>query len=119
MKKGEFDAMIARIDFPVYMATDDASGKPESKPFSKEEYVAMMKPMFEGMPKDMKLTHKPVVKVLSDSIVVFTDDFVMKVGKDTMKGSNGGMLVKVGDQWKWKMMVEAGWGGMPPPPAAK
>lgn len=118
-KKGDMEAMAARVDFPVYMATDDASGKTEAKAFGKDEYIAMMKPMVEHMPKDMKTTHKPTVKVLSDSLVMVTDDFTMTMGKNKMTGSNGALLVKVGDQWKWKMMVEAGWGGMPTPPAGK
>ncbi len=117
--KGDFNALLSHIDFPVYMATDSASGKHEGKAFSKEEYVAMMKPFMENMPKDMKMTHKPSVKVLSDSLVVFTDDFTMTMGKHTMTGTSGGLLVKGNGKWQWKMMVEAGWGGMPAPPKAK
>jgi hypothetical protein len=69
----------------------------------------------ETMPKDTKMTHKPTIKVLSDNIAIFTDDFTMTIGKQKLKGSNAGMLVKIGDQWKWKSMIEAGWGGMGQP----
>jgi hypothetical protein len=110
-KSGDLEAMAARVDFPVYMATDDATGKPSAAPWTKEQWVEMMKPMLDGMHKDTKFTHKPTVKVLSDTLVLVTDDFTMTTGKEKLSGSNGGMLVKIGDQWKWKMMVEAGWGG--------
>lgn len=111
-KKGDMEGMLSAIDFPVFMLTDDLKGVPESKLYSREEYTAMMKPMFENMPKDMKLTHKPTPVVLSDSLVSVTDDFTMTMGKQKVSGRNAGLLVKVDGQWKWKAMVEAGWGGM-------
>ena len=96
----------------MQLITDDAKGNPESKAYSKEEYVAMMKPMLQGMPKDTKMTHKPTIIVLSDSLAVVSDDFTMGEGKKKMSGKNGAILVKAGGGWKWKSMVEAGWGGM-------
>lgn len=113
-KKGDFNASLDRVDFPVYMVTDDAAGKTESKQYSREEYTAMMKPFYENAPKDMNTAHKPTVTVLSDSLVSFTDAFTMTMGKQKMVGVNSGLLVKVGGVWKWKVMVEAGWGGMGP-----
>lgn len=117
--KGDMAALLDRVDFPVYMTTDDAKGVIEAKSYSKEEYVAMMKPMYENMPKDSKTVHKPTVMVLSDALVAVTDDYTTTMGKQKMTGRNSGLLVKSGGAWKWKTMVEAGWGGMAPPaPAA-
>ena len=117
-KKGDMEGMLSRVDFPVYMATDDLKGIPEAKEFSREEYTAMMKPFFENMPKDMKMTHKPTITVLSDSLANVVDDFTTTMGKQKMTGRNAGLLVKRDGQWKWKVMVEAGWGGMHPPQGA-
>ena len=111
-QKGDFDATLSRIDFPVYMATDDLKGVPEAKEFTREEYVAMMKPFWEHMPKDMRTTHKPNVTVFSDSLVAVIDDFSMTTGKQKVTGKNLSFLVKRDGQWKWKMMAEPGWGGM-------
>jgi hypothetical protein len=117
-KKGDIEAMFATIDFPVYMITDDMKGVPEAKLYSREEYVAMMKPMYENMPKDMVTTHKPTIFVLSDSLVNVSDDFTMTMGKQKITGRNMSFLVKRDGQWKWKVMAEAGWGGMSPPQGA-
>lgn len=111
-KKGDFDGMLARIDFPVYMATDDLKGVPEAAEYSKDKYVSMMKPFWENMPKDMQTTHKPTITVLSDSMAAVIDDFTMKVGKQKIMGKNLTLLVKRDGQWKWKVMAEPGWGGM-------
>ncbi len=112
-KTGNFEAAMATYDFPVYMATDDLKGVPETKEYSREEYAAMMKPFYETMPKDLKVTHKPTVTVLSDSLVMATDEFTMTLGKQKVTGKNAALLVKRDGQWKWKSLIEAGYGGMP------
>ncbi|MHB8875555.1 MAG: hypothetical protein ACYC8T_17865 [Myxococcaceae bacterium] len=116
--KMDMEGMLARMDFPVYMVTDDAKGAIEAMVTNKEQYVAMMKPMYESAPKDQKYTHKPTITVLSDSLANVVDDFTMTTGKQKFAGKNTALLVKVGGEWKWKSMVEAGWGGMPHPTAA-
>jgi hypothetical protein len=41
----------------------------------------------------------------------------MTQGKTKMTGRNTAVLVKRDGQWKWKVMGEAGWGGMENMPA--
>ncbi|MGQ0505124.1 MAG: hypothetical protein ACT4TC_07355 [Myxococcaceae bacterium] len=115
MKTGDFSALTARIDFPVYMATDDASGNSEAMEYSKEKYVARMKPMMDNMPKDMKTSHKANITVLSDAMVVVTDDCTTQMGKQKYQGRSASMLVKKNGNWMWKVMAEPGWGGMSAP----
>lgn len=108
----DLQMQLSMIDFPVYMVTDDMKGNIEAKEVSREEYEAMMKPMSEQMPKDLKVTHKPTITVLSDNLAAVTDHFTMTMGKQKIQGHNGGLLVKKNGNWMWKSMVEAGWGGM-------
>jgi hypothetical protein len=117
-KKSDMEGMFAVVDFPAYMITDDLKGVPEAKLYSREEYVAMMKPMMESMPKDMKMTHKPTITVISDSLANVADDFTLTMGKQKITGRNVSILVKRDGQWKWKVMMEAGYGGMSPPQGA-
>lgn len=119
MAKGDFNAMVEQVSFPVYMLTDDAKGAIESKEYSKEQYVEMMKPFYEGMPKDAKLTHKPNITVLSDNLAVVVDDFTMTIGKQKHSGKNTSLMAKVDGAWKMRGGIEAGWGGMGPPPKAE
>jgi hypothetical protein len=112
MTKGDWDGLFARLDYPVYMLTDDASGTIETGTYTKEQYVAMMKPMMENMPKDMKMTHKPTITVLSDNMAVVVDEMTMTLGKTRNTTKNTAMLVKKNGSWLWKTMAEAGWGGM-------
>ncbi len=107
-KKGDFEASLGMIDFPVFMATDSAKAGPETRQYTREQYVAMMKPMYQ--PTEM--THKPTVSVLSDTLVNVVNDWSMKMGKEKVSGRNMGLLVKRDGKWMWKVMAEAGWGGM-------
>ncbi len=112
MKQGNLQAALERVDFPVYMATDDSQGMPMAREFSRDEYNTMMRPVFEAFPKDAKITHKHTIHVLSDSLATINDDFTMTANQKTYSGRSHGLLVKRDGRWKWKTMVEAGWGDM-------
>ncbi len=108
--KNDEAAKLAMIDFPVFMATDDSKGVTEGELVNREQYIEMMKP-FGEMPKDLKFTHKPTISVLTDSLAIVVDDFTMTVGKTKTAGRNASLLAKVAGNWKWKSMIEGGWGG--------
>lgn len=118
-KKADFNAMLPRLDFPIYMVTDDSKGVVMAKMYTQEEYVAEMKPWFEQMPKDLKMTHKHTVRVLSDALATVEDEHTTTMGKQKASGRSESLLIKKDGKWKWKAMFEAGWGDMAnaPPPA--
>jgi hypothetical protein len=113
MKRRDFDAALSRVDFPIFMATDDSKGIPHSEQYDRQRYAEMMKPMFDQMPADMQLTQKTNITVLSDSLAMSTCDFTMTSGKEKHSGRNAALLVKRDGQWKWKAFFEAGWGDYP------
>ena len=113
MKRRDFQADIARADFPIYMATDDSKGVPMAETYDRQKYTEMMQPMFEQMPADMQIKHDLDITVLSDSLVSVTDKYTTTVEGKKYDGRNSGLLVKRDGQWKWKAFFEAGWGDMP------
>jgi SnoaL-like domain len=113
MKRRDFQADVARADFPIYMATDDSKGVPMAETYDRQKYTEMMQPMFEQTPADVQVKHDLDITVLSDSLVSFTDEYTMTTGGKKYDGRNAGLLVKRDGQWKWKAFFEAGWGNMP------
>lgn len=107
-----WDGLLARIDFPIFMVTDTLAGVPSTQSSTREAYLAEMKPFWEQMPPTSSTRHKLTVSVLSDSLANVVDDYEMTMGKTKMKGRNASLLVKVNGQWKYKTMTEAGWGDM-------
>lgn len=116
--KKDWDALANRVDYPVYMITDSMNGTASSRPMDRAGYVAEMKPFWEGMPPGSATKHKLTISVLSDSLANVVDDYEMTMGKQKMKGRNAITVVRVGADWKYKTMTEAGWGDMGAPPAA-
>jgi hypothetical protein len=103
------------VDFPVYMVTDNSQGVPTGKEFTREEYVAMMRPLFEKMPKDIKVNTKPTYTVLSDSLVGVSVESTMAAGKQKMNTRSASTLIKRDGKWLWKTMTQAGWGDVMAP----
>lgn len=116
-KRGDFEAMLPRLDFPLFMVTDDSKGVVTSRSYSQQEYVAEMKPWYEQMPKELRMTHKFTVRVLSEALATVEDEHTTVLGKQKVSGRSEALLIKRDGKWKWKSMVEAGWGEMAQPPA--
>jgi hypothetical protein len=115
-KRHDMNAMLSGIDFPVFMATDDSKGKVESKLFTRDEYVEMMKP-FESMSMEVTPTHKWTISVLSDSMANVVDDYTVTQNKKKISGRSTGLLIMKDGNWMWKTMSEAGWGDVMAPVA--
>src|SRR4051812_27376481 len=54
-KSGDMNAAADLVDFPVIMLSDDSSGAAAHMEVNREQWLAIMKPMAEGMPKDVKM----------------------------------------------------------------
>lgn len=113
VKSKSFQAIADRVDFPLMLVTDSMTGVPTGTVTNREQYIAMMKPMWEATPPELKVAHRFTTTVLSDSIVVVVDDYTATLNKQPVKGRSSAMLVKVDGQWKTKVMAEAGWGDAP------
>lgn len=113
VKGKSFQAIADRYDFPLILVTDTMSGTPSGTVTTREQFIAMMTPMWQATPPELKVTHKFTTTVMSDSIVVVVDDYTATVKKDSVKGRSSATLIKVGGVWKTKVMVEAGWGDAP------
>jgi hypothetical protein len=117
-KAGDVNAAADLVDFPVIMLSDDSKGNAVSMNVNREQWVALMKPMADGMPKDMKMSHKHATTFLSDTLAVAIADEGMQLGKVKGKWKSMSVLTQKDGKWKFKQMAEAGWGDMPPPAAA-
>ena len=119
MKKGDVDAMAARVDFPVMMMTDNAAGVPTTAMWEKQTWVDSMKKSFGDMPKDMKMGKKTKITFLSDSLAIVEETNDMTMGKAKDKWMSAAIVELKDGKWMFKGMIEGGWGDMMPPPKAE
>lgn len=111
-RTGDLDAAVALVDFPVMMMTDDSKGEAMGEPWSREEWLEVMKPFYEQPMKDMKITHKPSIFLVSDSLASVDDVSTMKMGGKTITSRNSMFLIRRDGKWRVKGMAEGGWGDM-------
>jgi hypothetical protein len=64
------------------------------------------------------VAHRLTITVLSDSLVNVVDDYTMTMGKQSVKGRNASLLVRVNGGWRYKALMEGGWGGAAAPAPA-
>jgi hypothetical protein len=111
-KRGDVEAAAALVDFPVLMATDDSKGEGMAETWTREEWVEVMKPFYSKPMTDMKVTHKPDIFLLSDSLASVDDVATVKMGDRTITMRNTTLLVRRDGKWLVKAMAEPGWGDM-------
>lgn len=117
--KGDLDAAAALIDFPVLMATDNAKGEGSGEPWSREQWVQVMKPFYaKPMPPGAMTQGKRTIVLLTDSLALVGAGWTMTMGPKKVSGTSGMVLLRKGGEWKVKAMVEGGWGDMPMPGTA-
>jgi ketosteroid isomerase-like protein len=112
-KRGDIDAAAALIDFPVLMATDDSKGEGMAEAWERERWIEMMKPFYSKPMADMKVTRKPDIFLLSDSLATVNDVCTVKMGPKTVTMRNSTLVLRRDGKWLVKGMAEAGWGDMP------
>ncbi|GEM_PF-3178739 len=118
LKKGDIDALAARIDFPLTMITDTAAGVPVTLQWERQAWVDTMK-RSAGLPKDLKLSKKTKVTFLSDSLAMVEEANEQIIGKAKDRWLSGAVVQRRDGQWMFKAMIEGGWGELvaaPPRP---
>jgi uncharacterized protein (TIGR02246 family) len=111
-KRGDLDAAAALVDFPVLMVTDDSKGEAMGEPWERERWTEVMKPFYDKPMKDMKVTHKPTIFLLSDSLASVDDVSTMSMGGKTLTSRNSMLVIRRDGKWLVKAMAEGGWGDM-------
>jgi hypothetical protein len=111
-RTGDLDTAVALVDFPVMMITDDSKGEAMGEAWSREQWIEVMKPFYDKPMKDMKITHKPSIFLLSDSLASVDDVVTMTMGGKTITSRNSMFVIRKEGKWRVKAMAEGGWGDM-------
>lgn len=112
MRSGDLEAAAALVDFPVMMMTDDSKGQAMGEAWSREQWIEVMRPFYEKPMKDVKVTHKPNIFLLTDSLASVDDVVTMTQGGKTVTSRNSAFFVRRDGRWRMKAMAEGGWGDM-------
>jgi uncharacterized protein (TIGR02246 family) len=111
-RKGDLEAATALVDFPVMMMTDDGKGAGKSEPWGREKWMDVMRPFYAKPMKDVKVTHKPSIFLLSDALASVDDVATMTMGGKTVTTRSSTLLLRKDGEWRIKAMAEGGWGNV-------
>ncbi len=114
-RTGDLDTAAALVDFPVTMITDDSKGRGGGEGWSREQWIQVMKPFYAKPMKDAKVTHKPTIFLLTDSLASVSDVYTMTQGGKSITARTSTFLVRRDGKWRVKVMAEGGWGDMMAP----
>jgi uncharacterized protein (TIGR02246 family) len=109
-QKGDLEAAAALVDFPVLMVTDDSKGEAMSGAWTKEQWMQVMAPFYKKPMSDFKVTHKPIIFMVTDSLASVDDQQTMTMQGKKVATRTTTLLVRRGGKWLVKSMVEGGWG---------
>jgi uncharacterized protein (TIGR02246 family) len=111
-KSGDLEAAAALVDFPVTMMTDDSKGEGKGEAWSREKWTEVMRPFYANPMKDLKVTHKPIVFMMSDSLASVDDVATMTHGGKSTTSRSSMLVIRTDGKWRVKAMAEGGWGDM-------
>ena len=115
---GDINALMANLDFPVFMMTDDKDGAVTTTMADADTYKKMMEPAMKAMAENkemmaaMQKAPKPKRDMffLTDTMVVVNAKGTMTMGKEKMEMRNTTILANKGGKWMVKGELEGGWG---------
>ena len=111
-KKGDLEAAAAMYDFPAWMVSDNAAGVVDAQMWTKDQWMANMKPMAENMPKDVKMTHKQKITFITDSMASVEETTTSDANKKKETWTSFSTVIQKDGKWMFKSGIEGGWGDM-------
>jgi uncharacterized protein (TIGR02246 family) len=111
-RKGDLEAATALVDFPVMMMTDDGKSAGKAEPWGREKWMDVMRPFYAKPMKDVKVTHKPSIFLMSDALASVDDVATMTMGGKTVTTRSSTLLLRKDGEWRVKAMAEGGWGNV-------
>ncbi len=110
IKKMDIEAMASQAAFPITVISDEPNGNGISRHWAKEDFVKAMTNAMANTPKDLKYNTVRTPLFINENLVMVLTEWNMKANKKVTKSKYADILVKEDGKWKFKTMVQAGWG---------
>ncbi|TDC60211.1 nuclear transport factor 2 family protein [Micromonospora sp. KC207] len=113
VRRNDTEAMADMALFPLVVMTNDSAGECVTQEWDRATFLQAMDMSAGGSdPASMQFdNHRQPVFLNRDIAVVITDSTVT-VGGDTQYMRYVDVMAKAGGEWRFKSMIQAGWGDM-------
>lgn len=109
-REGDVESMADRALFPLTVVSNDSAGECVTQQWDRTTFVQAMGQVTDG-PQPVLENHREPHFLAADLAVVVTTT-VLTSGTDIQHMRYADIMAKTGGQWRFKSMVQAGWGDM-------
>jgi hypothetical protein len=104
------DEMVEEAHLPITVITDDSRGECVTQQWSKDSFHASIKGSAPG--PDIKIENNRRPFFLSDNLAVVVTESMVSQNGEVRYMRYADVLAKKDGKWKFKCMIQAGWGDM-------
>jgi hypothetical protein len=109
-RKGDVEGMADKALFPLTVMSNDSAGECVTQQWDRATFVQAMGQATDGPQPELENHREP--HFLGADIAVVVTTTVMTSGTDVRYMRYADIMAKTGGQWRFKSMVQAGWGDM-------
>lgn len=117
-QKGDLEGMASEASFPLTVISDDSQGNGVSQTWTRADFIRVMNDVTAHTPKDLKFDTTRTALMLNENLAVVMTEWRMDDESTPMTTKYADVLVKENGAWKFKTMVQGGWGDALKPAAA-
>lgn len=106
------EAMADMGAFPMNLVTDGSDGDAYTAQWDRAQYLATMSGVMGDGSPDVAFSSVRTPHFLSPRLVVVFSRATMTYGDQTQDMDYADVLVRIGGEWRFQTMVQAGWADM-------
>lgn len=111
--KNDLDAMADMAIFPLIVITDDSEGNAVSQEWDRQAFKQALDLEAQGVdPATITITNKRTPFFLNENLAIVITDAVTTVAGESQPSRYADIMFKKDGEWKYKSMIQSGWGDM-------
>lgn len=113
VRRNDTEAMADMALFPLVVMTNDSAGECVTQEWDRATFVQSMDMSADGSdPASIQIDNDRRPTFLNSDIAVVITDSTVTAGGDTQYMRYVDVMAKTGGEWRFKSMIQAGWGDM-------
>jgi hypothetical protein len=113
VSRNDTEAMADMALFPLVVMTNDSSGECVTQQWDRATFVQAMNMGADGSdPASIRIENQRRPVFLNHDIAVVVTDSTVTTGGDTQHMRYVDVMAKANGEWRFKSMIQAGWGDM-------
>jgi hypothetical protein len=111
--KNDLDSMAEMAIFPLIVMTDDSEGNAITQEWDRQAFKQALDLEAQGVdPATIAITNKRTPFFLNENVAIVITDAITTVAGESQPSRYADIMFKKDGEWKYKSMIQSGWGDM-------